>query len=83
MARNDDTTRRGFFGSRYGWGLLGFVAVAGFYLLTEHRAHTLGFLPVLLLLACPLLHLFMHGGHGRHGNDASAPSRDGSSKHQH
>ena len=45
----------------------GFLGVAVFLLFTEHRAHVLGFLPWLLLLACPLMHLFMHGGHGNHG----------------
>lgn len=50
-----------------GWWF--FAAVALFYLLTEHRAHFLGALPYLLLLACPLMHLFMHHGHhGGHGN---------------
>ena len=47
--------------------LLGFLAVAGFYLVTEHTAHLLGVLPFLLLLACPVMHLFMHHGHGGHG----------------
>lgn len=46
---------------------IGFLAIAGFYLVTEHRAHLFGFLPILLLLACPLLHIFMHSGHGKHG----------------
>ncbi len=46
---------------------LGFAAVAAFYLWTEHRAHLLGALPFLLLLGCPLMHLFMHGGHGHGG----------------
>lgn len=32
----------------------------------EHRAHFLGVLPWLLILACPLMHLFMHHGHGNH-----------------
>ena len=45
-----------------------FAAIAAFYLWTEHRAHLLGALPFLLLLACPLMHLFMHGGHGGHGH---------------
>lgn len=45
---------------------VGFLAIAGFFLFTEHRAHVLGALPFLLLLACPLMHL-MHGGHGGHG----------------
>ena len=46
--------------------LIGFLAIAGFFLFTEHRAHLLGVLPFLLLLACPLMHV-MHGGHGGHG----------------
>jgi len=49
------------------WVLAGFLAIAAFFLLTEHTAHTLGALPFLLLLACPLLHVFMHGGHGGGG----------------
>lgn len=45
------------------------LAVAAFFLFTEHRAHLLGFLPYLLFLACPLMHLFHHGGHGHsHGS---------------
>jgi len=47
--------------------VIGFLAIAVFFLWTEHRAHLLGALPFLLLLACPLLHLFHHGGHGGHG----------------
>ena len=35
--------------------LSGFLAVAGFFLWTEHRAHLLGALPYLLLLAWPTL----------------------------
>jgi hypothetical protein len=41
----------------------GFMAVAAYFLLTEHRAHLVAFLPYALLLACPLMHLFMHRGH--------------------
>jgi hypothetical protein len=52
--------------SRWKWALVGFLAVAGFFLWTEHRAHLLGALPYLLILACPLMHLFHYGGHG-HG----------------
>lgn len=44
----------------------GFAAVALFFLVTEHRAHLYGWLPYLLLAACPLMHLFH--GHGRHGS---------------
>ena len=45
--------------------LLAFLAIAGFFLLTEHRAHVFGLAPYVLLLACPLLHFFLHRGHGR------------------
>lgn len=51
------------------WVFLGFLAVAAFFLLSEHRAHALGWLPWLILLACPLMHIFMHRDHG-HGNGA-------------
>lgn len=49
--------------------LVGFLVIAGFYLVAEHRAHLMGWLPWILLLACPLMHLFMHGGHGGHRRD--------------
>jgi hypothetical protein len=44
--------------------LLGFLAIAAFFLIAEHRAHVLGALPYVLLLLCPVLHLLMHRGHG-------------------
>lgn len=50
---------------RGNWVFLGFTAVALFFLWTEHRAHLLGALPYLLVLSCPLMHLFHHG-HGHH-----------------
>ena len=56
-----------FWRSRYAIGLLVLGAVAAYFLLSEHRAHFFGALPFLLLLACPVMHMFMHGGHGGHG----------------
>ena len=41
-----------------------FAAFALFLLLSENGAQALGLLPFLLLAACPVLHLFMHHGHG-------------------
>lgn len=46
------------------WVFWIFAIIAGVYLISEHRAHVLGALPFLIILACPLLHMFMHGGHG-------------------
>ena len=42
------------------------AAGAVFYVLREHGAHALGLAAYLLFLACPLMHIFMHGGHGEH-----------------
>ena len=81
MSHHDHADRQSkpegsFLTSRAGIGLLILLAIAGFLLFTEHRAHGLGAGLFLLLLACPLLHVFMHGGHGGHGGDRSAsPSR--------
>lgn len=63
--------------SRTGLILIAFLAVAAFFLITEHTAHFFGILPYALLLLCPLLHLFMHSGHGDHG------THDDQVSHQH
>jgi hypothetical protein len=60
--------------------LCGFLAVAAFFLLTEHTAHVFGALSYLLLAACPVMHLFMHHGHRGHGGDGD---RDGSRHDRH
>jgi len=65
---------RGFFGLRWNLVLVGFALVAGFFLVTEHTAHVFGVLPYLLLLACPLMHLFGHHGHHGHGTDKTEGS---------
>lgn len=31
-----------------------------------HKEHILGFAPYMVLLLCPIMHLFMHGKHGKH-----------------
>ena len=66
-----------FWRSRYAVGLLVLGAVAVYFLLTEHRAHFFGALPFLLLLACPLMHVFMHGGHGGHGSHGGQSGEHG------
>ncbi|MBX9824846.1 MAG: DUF2933 domain-containing protein [Xanthobacteraceae bacterium] len=58
--------REGFPGWRAGLVLIGFIIIAGMLLFTEHRAHVLGALVWLPLLLCPLMHIFMHGGHRGH-----------------
>jgi high-affinity Fe2+/Pb2+ permease len=51
----------------------GFVAVAGFFIVAEHRAHLVPFLPFLLIAACPLMHLFHHHGHGERDDQKREP----------
>lgn len=63
---NSDTEAGSFWKSRQGFLVLICLAIVAFFVLTEHRAHFFGALPYLLLLACPLLHIFMHRDHGGH-----------------
>lgn len=55
-------------GTPLGWFVTLAVAALGVYLFLNHTGHIITALPYLLLLACPLMHVFMHGGHDhRHG----------------
>lgn len=63
---------------RIRWVWWAFAAIAAYYLLTEHRAHLAGllsWLPFGLLLLCPLMHVFMHGGHGHGGRGTQGRAR--------
>jgi hypothetical protein len=78
---SDSTERNGnAWSSRAKWAFAVFAIVGAFFLLAEHRAHVLPFLPWLILLPCPLMHMFMHGGHGGHGGHHGGGNRprDGS-----
>ncbi|RWM25170.1 DUF2933 domain-containing protein [Mesorhizobium sp.] len=70
-----DHSQGSFLTSRAGLVLLGFLAIGGFLLFTEHRAHVLGALFYLLPFACIFMHFFMHGGHGHggHGGHRNQP----------
>jgi hypothetical protein len=68
-----------FWRTRSGLVFCGFLVIAAFFLITEHSAHValaVPYLPWLLILACPLMHLFMHGGHHGHGGGPTH-GRDG------
>jgi hypothetical protein len=63
--------------------LVATVALAGVaWLLTRHTDHVVRYLPLLILLGCPLMHVFGHGhghGHGRgqghHGSHGDGPGK--------
>jgi len=55
------------------------ASAAAFWLLREHWQHARGYiayLPYLFFFTCPLMHLFMHRGHGGHGHDLLQDSRN-------
>lgn len=52
-----------------------FAVIVAFYVLREHWGHALGIAPYLLLLACPLMHIFGHGGHGHQGHGDEGKSK--------
>lgn len=53
------------------WALWIGLAAAVALMAYRHNAHFVQLLPFLALLACPLMHLFGHGGHepGRRGDE--------------
>lgn len=60
-----------FWRSGQGIAALLLIAAVSYFLLIEHRQHFFEYLPYLILLLCPLMHVFMHGGHG-HGHHGDA-----------
>jgi hypothetical protein len=83
MEHKHDSDNAGAMESRTNIALIVFLIIAAFFLITEHRAHLSGWFSAygiwLLLLACPLMHLFMHGGHG-HGIHGSSEASIDSTK---
>jgi hypothetical protein len=69
MSHEHRPHRRPPLDSRFKWVLIAFVLIAGYLLITEHRAHVIEYLPLGLVIACVFLHWFMHGGHGKHDSD--------------
>jgi fatty acid desaturase len=65
-----------FLRSPAGMALCVFLAVAALFLVLEHSAHLLGAWPLLILLVCFVMHLFMHRGHGSRGSHGPDSNRD-------
>lgn len=60
------SSQRDFWLTPNGLAAIGLIGAVLYFLLTEHRAHFIYALPYLILLLCPVMHLFMHRGHGGH-----------------
>lgn len=52
------------------------AALATLMIHTGHGPHALDYLPFLIIPACPLMHLFMHGRHHHAGGDHSHVSKE-------
>lgn len=62
--------KKSFWLSYNGLGAASLIGIVMYFLLMEHREHLFQALPYLILLLCPLMHMFMHGNHG-HGDHES------------
>lgn len=68
-------SKPGYWKSLHGFITIVLIVAALYFLFVEHSAHVFPYLPYLIILLCPLMHLFMHKGHG-HG-------KNGHGEHQH
>jgi len=80
--KNEQQCNRGlksFLFSKTGLALTGVLAIVGYVAWTTYGIKVgalLPYLPYLVLLACPLMHVFMHKGHGTHGNQNHNPAAE-------
>lgn len=58
-----DSTKR-WWHNRANVALVVFLAIGGYFLVTEHRTHLVEVLPWILIGGCLITHLFMHRAHG-------------------
>ena len=63
--------QQSFWFTTKGMAAIGLIGAVSYFLLVEHREHLFLYLPFLILLLCPLMHFFMHRGHGGAGHDAN------------
>ena len=61
-------TKQPFWGTARGMVSMLAIAFLGYFLLMEHRQHVFQYLPFLIILLCPFMHIFMHKGHGGDSN---------------
>jgi L-asparagine transporter-like permease len=59
-----------WFMSWKGVAILLFLAALSYYLVAEHSAHLIVALPYLILLICPLMHLFHGHAHSRNDHNS-------------
>lgn len=81
MQPTHENPRRSFWTTWPGLCAIALLAALLFFLVTEHTTHFFGVLPYAIFLACPLMHFFMHRGHGGHGESDNRPDANGGHHH--
>lgn len=70
-------TSPSFWKSPFGIVATSLAVAASAYLYLFHEDHVLALLPYVFLAACPLMHVFMHRGHGHGSASHPGPDHDG------
>jgi hypothetical protein len=65
------TKKPSFWTTSQGMASIFLIGAVSYFLLMEHREHLFQFLPFFILLLCPVMHIFMHKGHGHGGHEGS------------
>ena len=76
---NEQDPRPSFWRTPFGIVSTLVAVAASAYLWQAHTDHVLAVLPFAFLAACPLMHVFMHRGHGhgRNSHDGGSAGGDG------
>lgn len=67
-------TKPGYLTSLHGVATLILIGAALYFIFVEHGEHVLPYLPFMIILLCPLMHIFMHRGHGGHNHGSASES---------
>jgi hypothetical protein len=76
----DQQARPSFWKSPFGVIATIVAVAASAYLYVAHKDHLLALLPFAFLAACPLMHVFMHRGHGHGGHSHGGSPQDHGSR---
>ncbi|MGX5913763.1 DUF2933 domain-containing protein [Aliidiomarina sp. Khilg15.8] len=68
--------------SLHGLVVLILVVASLYFLFVEHGSHVRPYLPYLILLLCPLMHIFMHKSHGGHKRNNTDTNLDDNEAYQ-
>jgi len=61
--------KRGHWTRLHGVATIFLIGAALYFIFVEHGEHVLPYLPFLIILLCPLMHIFMHKSHGGHSHE--------------